>query len=231
MGRHRLALAVGLSLLWGQPAGPLCAQAVRLGFGPGWADRWTEVKLARRANRTLAVEEDGVAALRMESAGSASALWHRAGGAAAAALVSWRWKVEGVLTGNGREREKPGDDYAARFFVIFGGEPFAPGTRAICYVWAATERVGSVYRNPYFADVATVVLRSGDAESGRWVVERRNVIRDYRDAFGEAPSALVAVAVMVDTDNTGRRATAWFADIALEPSPSGGSSGDPGSRR
>jgi hypothetical protein len=237
MHRYRLATVAALLALSGQPFGrELGAQdapaTLRLDFGGAWADRWTEVKLARRANRFIAVELEGAAALKVESAGSASALWHPVGPAAAqGGIVSWRWRVDRPLTGNGREREKRGDDYAARVFVIFGGEPFARGTRAICYVWAASERLGAVYPNPYFPEVATVVLRSGDARAGDWVAERRDVIRDYRDAFDEAPGPLVAVAVMVDTDNTGGRATAWFADIVVEPAASDTSSREPASRR
>jgi len=32
-----------------------------------------------------------------------------------------------------------------------------------------------------------IVVRSGTADLGRWVRERRNVYEDYRRAFGEAP--------------------------------------------
>lgn len=115
--------------------------------------------------------------------------------------------------GNRREREKPGDDYAARFFVIFDGEPFSRSARAICYVWAASEPVVSRYRNPYFSNVVTIVLRSGDELTGEWVREERDFMADYREAFGELPSSVTAVAVMADTDDTGGHATSWFTDI------------------
>lgn len=221
-------LAAGFLLLLGRPSlgdDPLWAQhpprALRVDFGEGWADRWIEVRLASRSNRFFTVEVDGEPVLKVESTRSASAVWHRVAPASGDGhVLSWRWKVDGSLTGNRREREKRGDDYAARFFVIFDGEPFTRRARALCYVWAASEQVGSVYRNPYFPDVVTVVLQSGDARSGAWVMEERDVIRDYREAFGEPPDVLVAVAVMVDTDNTGSSATAWFDAITLEPARS-----------
>ncbi len=129
--------------------------------------------------------------------------------------MAWRWRLEATLTGNRSEREKRGDDFAARFFVIFDGQPFSRSARAICYVWAASEPVGSRYRNPYFSNVLTIVLRSGDELAGEWVSEERDFMADYREAFGELPSSVTAVAVMADTDDTGRRATSWFADIRL----------------
>jgi Protein of unknown function (DUF3047) len=47
------------------------------------------------------------------------------------------------------------------------------------------------------------------------VIEERNVLDDYRRAFGEEPPPIAGVAVMTDTDDTGASATAWFGDIVL----------------
>jgi len=41
-------------------------------------------------------------------------------------IVTWRWKVENVLT-KGDERRKEDDDYAARLFVAFHTRPSGPG--------------------------------------------------------------------------------------------------------
>ena len=185
-------------------------------FDEGWAERWSEVKLARRANQFSTVEDSSGAVLLARSERSASALWYRLDlGPEEAPVVSWRWKVESALTGNDREREKRGDDYAARFFVIFDDEPFSRRARAICYVWATSEPAGSKYRNPYFANVQTVVLQSGNALAGAWTREERNFLQDYRAAFGEEPKSLTALAVMVDTDNTEANVSTWFGDIAV----------------
>ena len=149
-----------------QEAGPV----VEAGFEEGWQDRWTAVKLAKRVNRFTAEIDEAGAVLVIESEGAASALWYRLEmSPEAAAVVSWRWKIDSALTKNPREREKKGDDYAARFFVIFDGEPFSRSARAICYVWAAEEPPESVYPSPYVKSVAMIVLRSGDARAGEWV--------------------------------------------------------------
>jgi crotonobetainyl-CoA:carnitine CoA-transferase CaiB-like acyl-CoA transferase len=58
-----------------------------------------------------------------------------------------------------------------------------------------------------------VVQRSGDGQAGRWVVERVDVLADAIRAFGsERPTARL-LAVASDTDNTGERARAGFADL------------------
>ena len=103
--------------------------------------------------------------------------------------------------------------------MVFETSVWPLRTRAINYVWAAHEAVGAVFPSPYTRNVGMVVLRSGDAEAGVWQQERRDVLADYRDFFGEPTTCITAVAVLVDTDNTGKSAEAWFADLSLASSP------------
>jgi hypothetical protein len=120
------------------------------------------------------------------------------------------------LDGNRKEREKRGDDFAARVFVIFDAREGPWSGRALCYVWSASQPVGSMYRSPYSEDVAMIVVESGGHRASSWVDVRRDVLRDFRTAFGAAPDSLTAVAIMVDTDNTRSRATAWFESMGVE---------------
>jgi len=209
-----IGLALGLSM-HGEPSAPVVLFAER--FGPGWEERWIEESLDERSTEYEVVDEGGNPVLRGSSRRSASALSRPvASGTRADLRVSWRWKVAGSLVGNDRERARAGDDYAARVFVVFGPGGLASAQAALTYVWAATEPVGSRYRSPYVDEVATVVLESGDERAGRWIREARDVHADYRTAFEEDPGPVSAVALMVDTDDTGRRATAWFDDVVLE---------------
>jgi hypothetical protein len=41
----------------------------------------------------------------------------------------------------------------------------------------------------------------------------RNIVEDYRKAFGEEPPMISGVAIMTDTDNTGESVTAYYGDI------------------
>ena len=133
------------------------------------------------------------------------------------ARLSWRWKVQSTLTGDPAERTKGGDDYAARVFVVFEHSWIPTRIRAINYVWAAREDVGSRYTSPYSKNVHNIVLRTRSDEStaNTWVEEERDVLADYLACFGEPPSVLNAVAIMVDSDNTKCAATGWFADLSL----------------
>ncbi len=194
-------------------AAPLHAE-----FAVDWTQRWMTAELARRVNRFTVAEEGTARVLKVESDRSASALYYTIDRPPRhAGQVSWRWKIDRTLTGGAPERTKRGDDYAARFFVVFDGEPFSRTARAICYVWAAGEPAGSAFRNPFFPNVVTMVLQSGNERSGEWVSEERDFIRDYKAAFGTLPKSVSAIAVMVDTDNTRSRATAWFDKIIVKP--------------
>jgi hypothetical protein len=113
-------LVAGASLPAQSPPEPL-----RADFSHG-ARLWQDVKLADRANRFSVLEEGGRSILRAESDRSASALWHGLNVSPdARSRVRWRWRVESALSRNVDERSKKGDDYAARFFVIFDAEPFS----------------------------------------------------------------------------------------------------------
>ena len=63
----------------------------------------------------------------------------------------------------------------------------------------------------------TIVVEGGRARLGQWLAYERDVVADYRAAFGEDPPPISGVAIMTDADNTGDRASAWFGDVSLEP--------------
>jgi len=186
-------------------------------FEDGWRDRWQERRLAYRATRYGTVREGDDQVLRADSRGAASGLWREAAlHAPRSGRVAWRWRVDRGIEARVDEREKSGDDFAARLFVVFGGEFPSRDNRALCYVWAAGEPAGSVYRSPYADQVAMIVVASGGAGTGEWRSVERDFIADYRAVFGEEPLDLSGVALMVDTDNTGSEVRTFFDDVTLE---------------
>jgi len=137
--------------------------------------------------------------------------------------------VDGVVA-DGNARTKAGDDYAARLYVTFDYDDLglldrakltalrALGydeipTRALNYIWANRVAQGTFLENAYTDWVVMVAVRSGDRNAGTWVTQRRNVLADYRAAFGGDPPPVNGVAIMTDTDNTDGEATAYYGDI------------------
>lgn len=184
-------------------------------FETGWEVRWRAQNLGRGRTTYAVVEDEDSHVLRASSEDAGSAVVRRLYmSPLIEGTIQWRWKVSGSIRSNDRERERAGDDYAARLFVIFGSGGSIRD--ALCYVWASREPAGSVYPSPYVRSVAMIVLESGDVRAGEWITERRDVLADYRAFFGEEPEAPTAIALMVDTDDTSTDAQAWFDDIRLE---------------
>ena len=186
-------------------------------FREGWKENWVERKFAGPPATFEVVEEDADSVLQVITNRSGSGLWHSLNvKPTGRTKISWRWKVEDTLPDDTPEREKIGDDYVARVFLVFEPHLVNWRTRAICYVWAAKEPPGTIYRSPYSNSVGIVVVQSGKEKRGDWVLENREIVKDYRKVFGKAPEFLTAVAIMVDTDNTNRSALTFFDDIILD---------------
>ena len=206
---------------------------------PGGAmpEAWQPFTFARihRHTRYSLVADDSGTAVKAEADASASGLIRLLDvDPAALPLLEWRWKVESLPAKSDPTRKK-GDDYAARIYVAFRFDPARASmaqrakhamakaiygedvpNAAINYIWATATPVGTVLANAYTDRVRMIVVRSGAADLGRWVRERRNVYEDYRRAFGEAPPPISGIAIMTDTDDTAGRAVAFYGDIVLE---------------
>jgi hypothetical protein len=132
----------------------------------------------------------------------------------------------------GDPRTKEGDDYPARLYVTFEHDPsrlglyerskaeavrilygeYPPGA-VLNYIWESRAPIGSTLPNAWVDRARMIVVESGEANLGRWIEERRNVLEDFRRVFGEEPPAITGVAIMTDTDGTGESATAFYGDI------------------
>lgn len=126
--------------------------------------------------------------------------------------LHWSWQVQNLFAGNA-EHSKQGDDYPARIYVVVSGGLFFWKTRAINYVWSSHQPVNSEWPNAYTANARMLAVRAGEKQLGQWLHERRNVREDLQRLFGDDITRIDAVAVMVDGDNTGQSASAYFGDI------------------
>lgn len=96
------------------------------------------------------------------------------------------------------------------------GLPYA----SLLYVWRADLPVDTVLRSPHTDRVRMIVVVSGDDRVDQWVSVRRNVLEDYRLAFGEDPGDIVAIGVMTDVGDDGTRRRAIYGDITARQSSS-----------
>ena len=128
-------------------------------------------------------------------------------------VMNWRWRIENRL-GNINEQAKSGDDYAARVYVVISGGLIFWRTKAINYVWASTSPKGKIWPNAFAGDHAMMIaLRSSSDQTGIWYTEKRNILADLKQQFGEDIRYIDAVAIMTDTDNAHGKVTAYYGDI------------------
>ncbi len=181
-------------------------------FSNGDLSGWLS-KVFSGKTRYVFERQDGQIALRADSHATASGLYRITDiDLSRTPILNWEWKIANILTGND-ERTRAGDDYPARIYVVFSGGVRFWQTRAINYIWSNQWPVDESWLNAYTENAGMIVVESGSADVGVWKKERRDVYVDYKRLFGEEPGHVNAVAIMTDTDNTGRVAKAWYGDI------------------
>ena len=148
-------------------------------------------------------------------------------------ILRWRWKISSVYE-KGDARSKKGDDYPARIYIAFEFEADKAGFferakrkaaalvfgeelpgNALNYIWANRLEKGALIANPYTDTTMMLAVESGNEKAGQWMTAERDIVADYREAFGTEPPAVIGVAIMSDSDNTGESARAWYGDVTL----------------
>lgn len=188
-------------------------------------DAHTSYNLVRNDNRTV---------IRAHSRNAASGLIRRLRvDPREYPRLQWSWKIDHVLE-KGDVTSKAGDDYAARLYVAFAFEPEQsslwqrmkrkaahaftdqeiPGS-ALNYIWASNATPETVVPSPYERKSMMIVLQSGNTRSGQWIPEKRNILEDYKRAFGREAPEIIGIGIMTDTDNTGEETRGYYGDIIL----------------
>ena len=211
----RRALVLALFCCLAVATGAAAGKVLRIDdFEQGLSPRWEQKSFSGETSYQVVTEGTGKV-LRAQSQGAASGLYFtKEYRLQDYPLLSWRWKVKGIIRG-GDETRKSTDDYAARVYVIFP-HWFFPKTRTISYIWGNKLAQGASLPSPYTGNAQMVAVESGTEKVGEWIRERRNVLEDYRRLFREEPPKVGAIAIMTDTDNTGASAEAWYDDLQIE---------------
>jgi hypothetical protein len=148
--------------------------------------------------------------------------------------IEWRWRVDTLVEGadntdryaedspvrivlafDGDRRKLPARDqlFFEKAKLLSGGQEMPYAT--LMYIWENRQPVDTVITNPNTSRVRKIVVSSGEAGVGAWQTYRRNIIEDYRRAYGNNPGRLIGVAILTDTDNTRQIASAQYGKIRL----------------
>jgi hypothetical protein len=183
------------------------------GVPTGW--RPYETPFGRARYDFIVVNDDGRPALHLKSAGDHSTIAKEIHvNLTATPMLRWQWKVLRLPHGADL-RERATSDATGHLFVVWPRFPSLVRSRLIGYVWDQQLPIGSVVQSRKTGTVTFIVVRSGDKALGGWLDERRDVVQDYRTLFGETPPPPQAIALSIDTNDTGTTAEALFGRIAF----------------
>lgn len=126
------------------------------------------------------------------------------------ATLSWRWCVEN-LPSTLREDSLPSHDYLSIAVEFDNG-------RDITYYWSHNLKEGTGYDCPlpnWKGKEYHVVVRSGEADLGKWLQESRNLYQDYLHYMGEPPQRIVRVWLIANSAFQRRPGDCIYSDIVL----------------
>ena len=148
-------------------------------------------------------------------------------------IISWRWKISNVIR-QAIETREDRNDSAARVIVVFQTEPeetplwygledlvkkimrrndpFGP---RIEYIWGNRIEKGRIIDNPSVKHSRVIVLESGEKKANLWIREKRNLLDDYRAAFGTNPEGILTLGIQTDTDQSNEGVTTYYGEIFL----------------
>ncbi len=131
-------------------------------------------------------------------------------------ILEWAWKVT-VLPRGGDSRVRATADQAAQIYVVWPRVPALLRSRIIGYAWDTQAPAGSVFRSRKTGTVTYVIVRSGAADLGHWITERRDVAEDYRRIYGEEPKEPGALSLSIDSNDTRSSAESFIGSLVFRP--------------
>ena len=152
----------------------------------------------------IIVEDEGRKAIRLRSRDDSSTISREIKGKVnlkATPILEWEWKAT-VLPKDGNSCKKATDDQAGQIFVVWPRFPEAVRSRIIGYVWDTTLPVGTICKSEKTGTVTYLVIRSGGAELGKWLTERRNVREDFKKIYDDDPDNPAALSLSIDSNDT-----------------------------
>ena len=127
--------------------------------------------------------------------------------------LEWEWKVT-VPPAGGDFSSLDTDDQAAQLLVVFP-KTFFERRKVISYIWDPTAPKGTIgaAAGPVYLNVKAMVVESGAGQIGHWLIEKRNIVEDYRALFGEIPERAVAIRMQINSQHTKSVAEVFWRTI------------------
>ncbi len=201
-------------------------------------DAWEDLEFRDidRPSSYSTVQEDGRSLLFIKSDDGGSGIIHtRTFNVYDNPVIEWRWRIEDIIS-SGDLTTRDGDTYPVRVYVNFEYDPelVGLGTRmryglirrvygeypphaSILYIWSNQTWPLEWYESPFTSRARMLPIDQGPEQRMQWQEHRRNIVEDYREAFGEDPPEKAQLAIMGDTYGSGEISRAWIDYIRVKP--------------
>jgi DUF3047 family protein len=199
-----------VSVAWGQTTVLVDFSSTQETVPEGW-----ELAVNTGEAQLHLVQDDGKQAIRMRSDQASFALQKKIRiSLQQSPFLVWAWKVT-ELPKAGDFRHAGADDQAAQLIIAFSSSHF------LSYIWDSTAPKGMIApaSAPLFKKIFAVVMQSGMQGLGTWITERRNLIDDYKQAYGEEPEVIEGVRIQINSQHTESRAESYWHSIAVTAQP------------
>jgi hypothetical protein len=204
--------------------------------GGPWPGGWhaEAVPKLRKPTRYALVDNSGTTVVEAIAEASASGLVHFLDiDPYQRPVLTWRWKIAQPVEG-ADSTKRGAEDAPVRLLISFSGDrdslPFSDRlffnqVKALSgldvpyatleYVWGSGAPKDTIVINSYTPRIRLLLVQSGPEPLNEWVSETRDVVDDFRRAFGEEPGRVTAIAIFTDADATRGRAQGYYGDIAF----------------
>ncbi len=191
---------------------------------------------SKKNTEYMLVTEDGTMVLKATAHGAASALSYKVEfDPHQFPMLSWRWKVaQGIPDANNADVSK--EDSPVRVIVAFDGDASKLGLKdkiassfaqsssgqalpyaTLMYIWGNKVPLNKVTTSGRTSRIRMLALDVDDQNLGKWRSFTRNLVDDFKLAYGEDPGKVIGIQILTDTDNTGGDTEAFYGDISVGP--------------
>lgn len=128
-------------------------------------------------------------------------------------VLRWKWRVQELPSGADARVESK-DDQAIGVYVGTGS---MLSKKSIAYHWDTETPPGTEGKSTYgmgTIKVKWITLRNKTAPKGTWLSEKRNFIKDFKEAWGFIPESIY-ISISCNSQYTGTRAEADLDWIGL----------------
>ncbi len=196
-------------------------QSLRIGqFSDGTVEGWERESFAGETIYTLVTDstlQQTLNVLKASSDNTASGVFRKLRiDLEKTPWIHWSWKTEQLFSGI-NEKEKSGDDFVARLYIVIDGGILFWNSHALNYVWSSSHLRDETWPNPYTSNVTMFAVESGNSAVGKWQSYKRNVREDLRILSGKDVRYIDAIGIMTDSDDSGQKATTYYGDIFFTP--------------